>query len=195
MSGMRWDVQWYLPLEHCRSLDDIRQRWQPLLEANDSLPDHQPQRHHDALLAFIGMSALSPHLKLAAILACVSSTDFDPRLALGALDDAVRAGRALWPGSVAGAVAHHGPAMQVASQEDWLGAFVVGRLAGLRDAMTLEGAGVNVWRTAFWNRFFAMASRRGSAGAMRLALEQGADPRAGHDPQRPAGPARLTLVK
>lgn len=189
------DMRWYLPLEQCRSLDQIRRHWPTLLEAHDSLPDTQPQRYQDALLAFIGLSALSPHLKLATLLACVASTDFDLRLALGALDDAVRADRALWPGSVDAAVGGLGPAMQVASQEDWLGAFVVGRLAGLRDAMAPDGAGVAVWRAAFWNRFLALATRRGCAEAMRLALGHGAEPHAGHDSANRSGPARLTLVK
>lgn len=155
------DLRWYLPLEQCRSLDAIRRRWHPLLEQAASLPHQDPVRHHDALLAFIGMSAMSPHLKLAALLACVDSGGFDLRLALGALDDQVRASRAPWPGSVHGAVAGNGPAMQVASTRDWLGAFVVGRLAGLRDGMQGDGAGIAHWKAEFHRRYADMALRRG----------------------------------
>lgn len=165
---------WYLPLEQCLSLDEIRRQWHALLEQDGSLPDQDRERHRDALLCFIGMSALSPHLRLAALLACVDSSHFDLRLALGALDDQVRASRAPWPGSVAGTVAGSGPAMQVASQEDWLGAFVVGRLAGLRDGMLQDGASILSWHRAFWNRFLALAERRGWDDARRLALERGA---------------------
>ncbi len=170
------DLRWYLPLEQCRSLDAIRRQWRPLLEQAASLPDQDPVRHHDALLAFIGMSALSPHLKLAALLACVDSRDFDLRLALGALDDQVRASRAPWPGSVADAVGGNGPAMQVATGRDWLGAFVVGRLAGLRDGLANDGTGIAAWRAVFWNRFRAMASRRGCDGAPASAPGQDAAP-------------------
>lgn len=154
------DLRWYLPLEQCRSLDAIRRQWHPLLEQAASLPGQDPVRHHDALLAFIGMSTLSPHLKLAALLACVDSRDFDLRLALGALDDQVRASRAPWPGSVHDAVAGNGPAMQVASRRDWLGAFVVGRLAGLRDALAQDGTGLARWKDAFRKRYAEMVQRR-----------------------------------
>lgn len=157
------DLRWYLPLEQCRSLDAIRRRWRPLLEQAASLPDQDPLRHHDALLAFIGLSALSPHLKLAALLACVDSGDFDLRLALGALDEQVSASRAPWPGSVHVAVAGNGPAMQVASTRDWLGAFVVGRLAGLRDSLAQDGSGIAPWKAAFRQRYAEMAARRGLA--------------------------------
>ncbi len=157
------DLRWYLPLEQCRSLDAIRRQWRPLLEQAASLPDQDPIRHHDALLAFIGMSSLSPHLKLAALLACVDSRDFDLRLALGALDDQVSAGRAPWPGSVADAVGGNGPAMQVATGRDWLGAFVVGRLAGLRDGLVREGNGLGPWKAEFRGRYAEMTLRREQA--------------------------------
>ncbi|WP_159628051.1 hypothetical protein [Massilia puerhi] len=171
------DLRWYLPLEQCRGLDAIRRRWRPLLEEAASLPHQDPARHHDALLAFIGRSTLSPHLKLAALLACVDSRDFDLRLALGALDDQVSASRAPWPGSVHDAVAGNGPAMQVASRRDWLGAFVVGRLAGLRDAMVGDGAGVAQWQAEFRRRYAEMALRRGLADAGDAILALGAAPR------------------
>ena len=158
------DLRWYLPLEQCRSLDAIRRQWHPLLEQAASLPGQDPVRHHDALLVFIGMSALSPHLKLAAILACVDSRDFDLRLALGALDDQVSASRAPWPGSVHGAVAGNGAAMQVATTRDWLGAFVVGRLAGLRDGLVRDGNGLAPWKAEFHGRYAEMALRRGLDG-------------------------------
>lgn len=171
------DLRWYLPLEQCRSLDAIRRQWHPLLERAASLPGQDPVRHHDALLAFIGMSALSPHLKLAALLACVDSRDFDLRLALGALDDQVSASRAPWPGSVQDAVAGNGPAMQVASRRDWLGAFVVGRLAGLRDGLAQAGTGVAPWKGEFRKRYAEMAQRRGLADAGLPAQPLGAAPR------------------
>lgn len=171
------DLRWYLPLEQCRGLDAIRYRWRPLLEGAASLPHQDPVRHHDALLAFIGLSTLSPHLKLAALLACVDSRDFDLRLALGALDDQVSASRAPWPGSVHDAAAGNGPAMQVASSRDWLGAFVVGRLAGLRDGMVGDGAGVAQWRAAVRRRYAEMALRRGLADAGAGVAPLGGTPR------------------
>lgn len=161
------DLRWYLPLEHCRSLDDIRRQWCPLLEQHASLPQQDPLRYHDALLAFIACAQLSPHLKLAALLANVASSEFDLRLALGALDQQVSASRAPWPGSVAAAVGDNGPAMQVASMEDWLGAFVVGRLAGLRDGLVQDGRGLAPWTAAFHARFAEMAARRGLADVLQ----------------------------
>jgi len=170
------DLNWYLPLESSTSLDEMRPQWQALLEAHAMTPSQQPPRNQDAVLSFVGQSVLSPHLKLAAVLAFGSAFDVDLRLALGALAEQTWEAGLAWPDSVAAAVSDNGPALHVATRDAELGAFVLGRLAGLRETMSHDGTRLEHWHAAFWNRFLAMACRHGASDAVALALRHGADP-------------------
>jgi hypothetical protein len=69
-----------------------------------------PPRYQDAMLSFLGMSTLSPHLELAAVLAFGSAFDVDLRLALRALAEQTWESEVEWPESVAAAVSDNGPA-------------------------------------------------------------------------------------
>lgn len=130
---------WYLPLEQCHSLDEIGAHWHALLEAHCSAPTWPEPRYRDAVLQFAGMSALPPRLKLGALLAWGSAFDVDLRLALGALLDAAVEDGLAWPDAVAAAVSDNGPALEVETADPWLGAFVAGRLAGLRETFVHDG--------------------------------------------------------
>lgn len=147
------DLRWYLPLEHCSNLDDIRRRWHELLEQRQMAPVNNVPRYADAMLSFLGTSALAPRLKLAAVLACGSAFDFDFRLAVGLLQEHIDELDAPWPEPIAAAVQDNGPALPVATSDLWLGAFIAGRLAGLRETFSHDGTRAATWRAAFWNRF------------------------------------------
>lgn len=172
------DIHWFLPLDECTSLDAIRARWPALLERQRMTPYNEEPRYRDAILAFLGLSTLAPRLKLATVLALGSGFDIDLRLALGALGAAAFEDDASWPETVADAVAVGGPALPVQTSDAWLGAFVAGRLAGLRDTFRHDGAHAEAWESVFWNAFLEMACRHGCVDAVRLALGRGADPRA-----------------
>lgn len=168
------NLYWYLPLEQCRSLDEVRHQWHALLESNRVAPYNPAPGYEDAMLAFLGACKLAPPIKLGAMLALGSSFDIDLRLALGALSDAVLAWEAPWPDSVSGAVQDLGPALQVDSSDAWLAAFVAGRLAGVRETLSHDGTRIDDWKAAFWNRFLDMAARHASSEHVHLALQQGA---------------------
>jgi hypothetical protein len=175
------DLHWYLPLEQCVTLDDIRRLWHGLLERSQVAPEHNFPRYQDAMLAFLGKSALAPSLKLASVLACGSGFDFDFRLAVGLLHERIDELDTPWPDSVSDQVRPNGPALPVQTGDAWLGAFISGRLAGLRETFSHDGTRAELWRTAFWNRFLEMACRHADGDGVRLALGHGADPRAdGH---------------
>ncbi len=167
---------WYLPLEQCRTLDEIGALWHQLLEAHQSAPNYPEPRYADAVLAFTGMCSLPPHLKLGALLAWGSAFDVDLRLALGALHEAVIEADTPWPDSVSASVSDNGGALLLETADPWLGAFVAGRMAGLRETFVHDGVRPEGWQAAFWKRFLEMACRQGNAEAVRRALEQGADP-------------------
>lgn len=175
------DLRWYLPLERCSTLDDIRGQWHALLEQSQMAPFHNAPRYEDAMLSFLGASTLAPCLKLAAVLACGSAFDFDFRLAVGVLKEQVDELDAPWPAPVAAAVGDNGPALPVATADAWLGAFVAGRLAGLRETFGHDNTRADDWRAAFWNRYLEMACRHADADGVGLALAHGADPRANDD--------------
>lgn len=175
------DLRWYLPLETCSTLDDIRSRWQELLDRSRMAPFHNAPRYEDAMLSFLGTSALAPCLKLAAVLACGSAFDFDFRLAVGLLKEQIDELGVPWPATVAAAVDDNGPALPLATSDAWLGAFIAGRLAGLRETFGHDGTRADHWRAAFWNRYLEMACRHADTEGVALALGHGADPRAdGH---------------
>jgi hypothetical protein len=175
------NLRWYLPLEHCTSLDDIRGLWHGLLERNHMAPEHNVPRYQDAMLAFLGNSALAPCLKLAAVLACGSAFDFDFRLAAGLLQERIDELDIPWPEPVAGLVGMNGTALPVQTRDAWLGAFVAGRLAGLRETFGHDGLRAEHWRVRFWNLSLEMACRHADGNGVQLALGNGADPRAdGH---------------
>lgn len=172
------DLHWYAPLEHCTTLDAIRLQWQGLLDEHHMTPAHDAPRYQDAMLAFLGGATLPPHLKLGAVLACGASFDFDLRLAVGLLEEHTHERDLPWPDTVADAVMSNGPALPIATDDAWLGAFVAGRLAGLRETFAHDGVRAGAWQAAFWNKYLDMACRHADAGRVRQALQHGADPRA-----------------
>lgn len=173
---------WYLPLEHCATLDDIRAQWPALLETHGMGPSYEPPRYADAMIAFIGACRLPARLRLAAVLALGSAFDFDLRLALGALDEEIMLDDARWPDSVAAAVLDNGAALRVESADPWLAAFVAGRLAGVRGTLSHDGTRLENWRAAFWDAFLQMACRHAWSEGVALALRHGADADAdGHE--------------
>jgi len=167
---------WYLPLEHCRTLDDIGALWHALLEAHQIAPNYPEPRYADAVLLFTGMCKLPPDLKLGALLAWGSAFDVDLRLALGALHEAVIEADTPWPDAVAASVSDNGGALLLETADPWLGAFVAGRMAGLRETFVHDGLRPGAWQAAFWMRFLEMACRHGNVAAVQRALDQGADP-------------------
>lgn len=171
------DLYWHRPLEQCSTVDDIRALWHGLLDESHMAPQYNVPRYQDAMLAFLGTSTLAPCLKLAAVLACGSAFDFDFRLAIGLLQEQIDELDTPWPEPVAALVGMNGPALPVQTRDVWLGAFVAGRLAGLRETFAHDGLPAEHWRTTFWNRFLEMACRHADDDAVRLALEHGADPR------------------
>lgn len=175
------NLNWYQPLEQCATLDEIRAQWHALLEHNNMSPSFEPPRYQDAMLSFLGSCALSPDLKLAAVLVLGSAFDFDFRLALGALAEQTMEDDVPWPESVSASVSDNGPALQVRTGDAWLGAFVAGRMAGLRETLNHDGTRMEAWKSAFWNRFLETACRHASYDHVRQALQHGADPRANDD--------------
>ena len=167
---------WYLPLERCRTLDEIGILWHGLLEARQAGPTWPEPRYADAMLQLTGMSSLPPQLKLGALLAWGSAFDVDLRLALGALLEAVLEADQPWPDAVAASVSDNGGALLLETADPWLGAFIAGRMAGLRETFVHDGVRPDAWQAAFWKRFLEMACRHGDVEAVRRALEQGADP-------------------
>ncbi|WP_426176656.1 hypothetical protein [Massilia sp. TWR1-2-2] len=172
------NLHWHLPLERCTTLDEIRRQWQGLLEQHHMTPMHNVPRYQDAMLCFLATSALAPHLKLAAVLANGSAFDFDFRLAVGLLSEHIDEFDTAWPEAVADAVMANGPRLPVTTSDAWLGAFVAGRMAGLRETFSHDGTRPDDWRSAFWNKFLETACRHAQDDGVRLALQHGADPRA-----------------
>ncbi|MGJ7918687.1 hypothetical protein ACI48D_24860 [Massilia sp. LXY-6] len=170
------NLNWYKSLEQCVTLDDIRAQWHKLLEQNQMMPANPVPGYHDAMLSFVGRCALSPELKLAAVLALGSAFDFDFRLALGALAEQTMEDGVPWPESVSASVSDNGPCLQVTTGDAWLGAFIAGRLAGLRETMSHDGTRPDDWKAGFWNAFLKMACRHAAQIEVRLALQHGADP-------------------
>jgi hypothetical protein len=170
------NLNWYEPLEQCMTLDEIRAQWHNLLEQNQMKPANPVPGYHDAMLSFVGGCALSPQLKLAAVLALGSAFDFDFRLALGALAEQTMEDDVPWPESVSTSVSDNGPALRLATGDAWLGAFIAGRLAGLRETMSHDGTQLDDWKTLFWNAFLEMACRHAAHDEVRLALQHGANP-------------------
>lgn len=169
---------WYHSLESYATVDDVGAHWHALLEHRQMTPSHPFPAYRDAMLAFAAGCTLAPPLKLASLLAFGSAFDLDLRLALGALlapQDDSDSGIA-WPDAVAAAVSDHGPALPVATTNDWLAAFVAGRFAGLRETMTHDGTGLAAWRAAFWNAVLEMGCRHADEEAVLRALHHGADP-------------------
>jgi hypothetical protein len=172
------NLNWYQPLERCTTLDEVRMQWHELLDRNHMSPSFEAPRYQDAMLSFLGACALPPALKLASVLALGSAFDVDFRLALGALGEQTMNDELPWPDSVRASVSDNGPALQVATADHWLGAFVAGRMAGLRETLNHDGTRIDAWQAAFWNSFLEMACRHAAHDGVRLALGKGADPRA-----------------
>lgn len=173
------NLNWHQPLEQCVTLDEIRAQWHALLDQNQMGPTNPTPGYQDAMLSFIGGCALPPALKMATVLALGSAFDFDFRLAVGALAGQTMEDGVPWPESVSTSVSDNGPALGIATSDAWLGAFIAGRMAGLRETFSHDGTRPEDWQAAFWNRFLEMACRHAAQDAVRLALQHGADPRAG----------------
>lgn len=167
---------WYRPLEHCRTLDEIGALWHGLLEARQMAPNNPVLHYQDAILQFAAMSALPPQLRLGALLAYGSAFDVDLRLPLGMLHEAVLEADRPWPDAVAASVSDNGAMLALPGADPWLGAFIAGRMAGLRETAVHDGVRLDSWAAAFWDLFLEMACRHGDVKALRLALDQGADP-------------------
>lgn len=165
---------WFEPLETSTSLDDIAAQWHALLERHHLAAGNEDPRYRDAIIAFVGRSSLPANIKLAAVLAFVDSEDFDLRLALGCLEDQHEDGAADWPAQVARIAAPRGPCLAVTSNDQWLQAFVKGRLLGLRDTIGRDGTSLGDWAKVFWNQFLVMSSRWADLGGVELALSHGA---------------------
>lgn len=170
------NLNWYTPLERCASLDDIRAQWHDLLDQNQMGPYNPTPGYEDAMLSFLGGCALPPALKLAAVLALGSAFDFDFRMALGALGEQIVEDGVAWPEAVSASVSDNGPALRVVTGDAWLGAFIAGRMAGLRETMVHDGTRPDDWKAAFWNAFLEMACRHAAHDAVQLALQHGASP-------------------
>jgi hypothetical protein len=170
------NLNWYKPLEQCVTLDEIRAQWRDLLAQNQMEPTNPTPGYQDAMLSFLGNCALSPELKLAAVLTLGSAFDFDFRFALGALAEQTIEHDMPWPESVSASVSDNGPALRVVTGDAWLGAFIAGRMAGLRETMSHDGTRLDDWKAAFWNAFLEMACRHAAHDEVRLALQRGANP-------------------
>ena len=167
---------WFLPLENCGTIAEIGALWHGLLEARQMAPNNPVPHYQDAILQFAGLSALPPQLRLGALLAYGSAFDVDLRLPLGLLHEAVLEADRPWPDAVAASVSDNGAMLALPGTDPWLGAFIAGRMAGLRETAVHDGARPDGWAASFWDLFLEMACRHGDAEALRLALGQGADP-------------------
>jgi hypothetical protein len=170
------NLNWYKPLELCATLDEIRAKWRDLLAQNQMAPANPTPGYQDAMLSFLGNCALSPELKLAAVLALGSAFDFDFRLALGALGEQTMEHDVPWPESVSASVSDNGPALRAVTGDAWLGAFIAGRMVGLRETMSHDGTRLDDWKAVFWNAFLEMACRHAAHDEVRLAMQHGANP-------------------
>lgn len=170
------NLNWYKPLEQCTTLDNIREQWRDLLEEHQMSPANPTPGYQDAMLAFIGSCSLPSDLKLAAMLTLGSAFDFDFRLALGALAEQTMEDDVARPESVSASVSDNGPALRIATADAWLGAFIAGRMAGLRETLSHDGTRLDDWKAAFWNAFLEMACRHAAHEDVQLALRHGADP-------------------
>jgi hypothetical protein len=173
------NLNWYKPLEQCLTLDEIRAQWRDLLEQSQMSPANPAPGYQDAMLSFLGGCALSPELKLGTVLALGSAFDFDFRLALGALAEQTMENDLPWPEAVSASVSDNGPALRITTGDPWLGAFIAGRMAGLRETLSHDGTRLDDWRSAFWNAYLEMACRHAAQDAVRLALQHDANPCAG----------------
>ncbi|MBK4735231.1 ankyrin repeat domain-containing protein [Noviherbaspirillum pedocola] len=169
-------IGWHLPLESCKTLDELRAHWRILFQEYP-ISSGEENAYEDAVLSFLGRSTLTPALKLAAVLTGVNGFDFDVRIALGALAEPLEESTVPWPLSVEDVAAPTGPAIPVSTADPWLAGFVAGRLQGLRDTLRHDGIGIDDWRAVFWNKFLQMSCRWADRDGVELALRHGADPR------------------
>jgi hypothetical protein len=132
-------------------------------------------RYRDAITAFLGRSTLPAKLKMAAVLALVSSVDVDPRLALGRLAGELEDFFTDWPESVAGSAGLTTPCVAVPSGDPWLQAYVAGRWMGLRDTLAHDGTRFADWENVFWNQFLEMSCRWADLSGVQLAFRHGAE--------------------
>lgn len=168
-------LNWYLPLDACLTLDDVRTRWDALLEEHSLYAGSDDPRYQDALLSFLANSRLPASLRLGALLTCVSSVDLDLRVALGLLAEEIDEVDGEWPETVGNAAPLPGPFLSLPTADPWLAAFAVGRLVGLRETLQEDGTTEADWRQVFWNKYLELACRWADSDGVRLALKNGAD--------------------
>ena len=167
-------LNWFDPLDAGHTFDELAKQWAALLSQARLQTNNENPHYRDAVVAFVGQAPIRASLKLALVLAAVSSDDLDPRLAVAVLDDEAMESDCRWPSSVATVTNHRGPGLDIASDDCWLLGFIHGRLQGLRDTMPPRGEERSRYRTAFWSDYLAMASRWGNLAGVDLAMLHGA---------------------
>lgn len=168
-------LDWFNPLETSTSLDDVRAQWPALLEQHRLAPGHRDPRYQDALLSFIARSTLPANIQLGAVLTFVSSYDFDLRLALGRFDGHLDVFFTEWPASVADIAQLTAQRLAIPSTDEWLQAYLSGRITGLYDSLRTDGTTLRDWTIVFWSKFLEMSCRWADINGVRLAIKHGAD--------------------
>jgi len=167
-------LHWHHAFNLDTDLDDLRSHWHQATQEYDLNPGYETPAYFDAILSFIATSPLAASLKLGAVLTCVSGLDFDLRLALGALEEALDEEAVTWPAPFEDVAAPLGPCVPLVTADPQVSNLALGRLAGLRDTVHNDGKSLTDWRAAFWSAYFELACRWADCEALELALRQGA---------------------
>lgn len=166
-------LHWHHAFNGCTDLDGLRSHWYQAAQENCLNPGYETPEYFDALLSFIATSPLPAHLKLGALLTCVSGCDFDLRLALGALEEALDEDATAWPAAFIEVAAPLGLCVPLATGDSEVFSFALGRLAGLRDTLHQESMTLADWHAAFWKAYFELACRWADCDALETALRHG----------------------
>jgi hypothetical protein len=164
-------LAWFEPLETAVSLDQVRSQWEPLLNAHGVAATYEDARYEDAVLSFLARSTLPANLRFAAIMTCVGTGDFDPRLALGCLSGQLEE---YWVAAPAECAVPDGQRLDVQTDDQWLLGYVHGRIAEVLASLRTHGGDLGAWTTAFWNDFLVMSCRWADMEGIRLAVNNGA---------------------
>lgn len=167
-------LQWHQAFSKCTSLDELRHCWNDVARQYRFNPGYETPEYCDALLSFIATSPLPAPCKLGALLTCVSGFDFDLRLAVGALGDALDEAGSEWPVPFGDEAALLGPCVPFGSRDSKVESFALGRLTGLRDTLRQDGKTAAQWCRAFWNAYLELACRWADHDALEIALQHGA---------------------
>jgi hypothetical protein len=164
-------LDWFQPIETATTLEQIHERWDTLLEEYDVVGSFEDLRYHDAVLSFLARSALPANLQFGALFACVSDFDFDLRLALGLLDDALDRWQA---DSSPDRPMLYANCIDIPCSNPWLLGYVHGRLTEVRAAMRRSDRPHTAWALEFWNEFLVMSCRWADMEGIHLAIGHGA---------------------